>query len=351
MRLFTAESVVEITKERKPDFIQIEQVLSCKRPDRPTLFEFYANDRVEQEILTAAGVHSIDPLERKLLFFRYAGYDYANINASDFTFHSNIRAKGESASYNSQGVITDRRSFEIYQWPDPEKYPLTALERSKELLPDGMKLMVCGPNGLLENVIDLCGYETLCYMLYDDRGLVKDIFDAVGARLLVYYQMAADYEHVGILMDNDDWGFNTQTMLSTNDMQEFVFPWHRKIIEAAHVNNKKAVLHSCGQAASIYEYIISDLKLDGKHSFEDTIEPVETAYEHLKGRIAVLGGIDVDFMSRKLPGEIYARARKILNLTKQGGYALGTGNSIPEYVPDENYYALLHAALDYSSIY
>jgi uroporphyrinogen decarboxylase len=27
----------------------------------------------------------------------------------------------------------------------------------------------------------------------------------------------------------------------------------------------------------------------------------------------------------------------------RGGYALGTGNSVPTYIPDENYFALLAA--------
>jgi uroporphyrinogen decarboxylase len=29
-----------------------------------------------------------------------------------------------------------------------------------------------------------------------------------------------------------------------------------------------------------------------------------------------------------------------------GGYALGTGNSVPDYVPDEGYFAMTRAALE-----
>jgi uroporphyrinogen decarboxylase len=31
----------------------------------------------------------------------------------------------------------------------------------------------------------------------------------------------------------------------------------------------------------------------------------------------------------------------------RGGYALGTGNSVPEYIPQDNFIALLKAALNY----
>ena len=93
--------------------------------------------------------------------------------------------------------------------------------------------------------------------------------------------------------------------------------------------------------------IIDDLGFDGKHSFEDKICPVEQAYERWGSRIAILGGIDLDFMCRSDPAAITARSKAILERSAgRGSYALGTGNSVPEYVPDENYFAMVRAALE-----
>jgi uroporphyrinogen decarboxylase len=93
------------------------------------------------------------------------------------------------------------------------------------------------------------------------------------------------------------------------------------------------------------EAIIEDLKFDAKHSFEDVILPVEDAYRLLQGRIAVLGGLDVDFLVRSTPGEIEERSRCLLSLTKEtGGYALGSGNSIAHYIPEESFLAMRRAA-------
>jgi uroporphyrinogen decarboxylase len=39
----------------------------------------------------------------------------------------------------------------------------------------------------------------------------------------------------------------------------------------------------------------------------------------------------------------FSRAYKTKN---RGGYALGTGNSIPEYVPNEKYFAMISVALE-----
>ncbi len=67
--------------------------------------------------------------------------------------------------------------------------------------------------------------------------------------------------------------------------------------------------------------VIDNMKYDGKHSYEDTIQPVEDAYDQYHDRIAILGGIDVDFMCRSTPEAIYERARRMLEHDK--AYALG----------------------------
>ena len=83
---------------------------------------------------------------------------------------------------------------------------------------------------------------------------------------------------------------------------------------------------------------------DCRHSYEDNIVPVEEAYRRWGGRIAILGGIDVDFLSRRSEEEIRQRAQNLLDMcAEQGGYALGSGNSIPDYVPAAKYFAMTSA--------
>jgi uroporphyrinogen decarboxylase len=74
---------------------------------------------------------------------------------------------------------------------------------------------------------------------------------------------------------------------------------------------------------------------------------LEDAYETYGSRIAILGGIDVDFVIRAAPEDVYQRAKTMLERTDaRGGYALGTGNSVPEYVPDEAFFAMIKAATE-----
>ena len=88
------------------------------------------------------------------------------------------------------------------------------------------------------------------------------------------------------------------------------------------------------------------LGINAKHSNEDTIAPFDEWIARYGDRIGLLGGFDMDLLCRSTPDEIYEivleNGRRFRRTAR--GYALGSGNSIPEYVPLENYYAMLRAA-------
>jgi uroporphyrinogen decarboxylase len=164
--------------------------------------------------------------------------------------------------------------------------------------------------------------------------------------LVDYCKNVVQYDSVGVVTVNDDWGFNTQTMLSPEQMRQYVFPWTKKIVDAAHDANVPVILHSCGNLEMVFEDVLK-LGVDAKHSFEDKILPIEDAYEKWHDRIPLMGGFDMDYMCRSSEDEIRKRTAAMMERTKgRGGWAIGTGNSVPEYVPVENYLAMTRAALD-----
>lgn len=341
-------------KKREPNFENMKKVLAGKTPDRPVLFELFMNTAYYERLSGSKLPENADSMERILKTiegFHAAGYDYCTVYASQYSFIPPEYAENthkKTISLNDQVVFCDRESYDKYTWPNPCDFEDGRLDKVTPYLPEGMKLMCMGPGGVLENIISLLGYDNLCYLLFDDPDLVKEVSDHVGQRLLEYYLPAVQHENVGFICCNDDWGFNTQTMISPDDLRKYVFPWHKKIVELAHRYNKPCILHSCGNFSEIIEDVIEDMGFDARHSYEDKIMPVEEAYEKYNGRIAILGGIDMNYISRQTPENVYRRSRDMLERSAQrGGYALGTGNSVPEYVPYENYLAMLQAAYDF----
>ena len=335
---------------RTPDF---ENNLLCalhgEKPKRATIFELFLYPELYEK-LAGHGCEPGDPLSYKKMVvdaMAAGGYDYAPFMLPGFAFPTLARERASTHSLNGQAIITDWESFENYVWPDVNDFDLSILDELEAYMPAGMKLCLRGPCGVLENTIAILGYDNLCYLLYDDQELVQAVTDKVGSTLLKYYRSMAGHPAIGFLCSNDDWGFNTQTFLSTDAMRQYIFPWHKKIVETAHAAGKPCMLHSCGEFRAVIDDIVEDIGFDARHSYEDNIWPVEEAYEALHGRIAVMGGIDMNLMTIGTPEDIYNRARAMLERTaERGGYTLGTGNSIAPYIPVENYMALRQAALD-----
>ena len=339
-------------KRREPNFDNVMKVLRREEPPRPVLFELFMDHAIYEKINGRKPDGEDDLSWARFIVEAFArlGYDYATLHGSAFGFPIAHRDSKSSISLNDGAVISDEASFDAYAWPDPDKADYSRLGKVGPYMPDGMKLMVMGPGGVLENVTSLIGYDNMCFMLYEDPELLQRVFDAVGERLVRYYENVLQYDTVGLISSNDDWGFNTQTFLSPADMRKYVFPWHKKIVDTVHAAGRPIFLHSCGFMGEVIDDIVS-MGYDAKHSYEDTIMPIEKAYEAWHDRIALLGGIDVNFICTRPPEEIRARTRAMLERTRgRGGWAVGTGNSVPYYVPLEGYIAMVEEAIGYNPL-
>ena len=118
----------------------------------------------------------------------------------------------------------------------------------------------------------------------------------------------------------------------------------------AHKAGKLYMLHACGNLSLVMDSLIDYVRLDGKHSFEDEIEPVVEAKRKYGSQIALLGGIDVDFLCRADEERIRRRVRETLDICQPGGgYCLGSGNTVANYIPLDNYLVMLDEGRRYCS--
>ena len=78
------------------------------------------------------------------------------------------------------GLISSWQDFEKFPWPDLGNPSLDSVERTLRYLPDDMCLAGRGIN-FCESLSWLFGYESLCYALFDDRDLVRAVYDRIEA--------------------------------------------------------------------------------------------------------------------------------------------------------------------------
>jgi uroporphyrinogen decarboxylase len=241
----------------------------------------------------------------------------------------------------STGPIGSWADFEAYPWPEAERISYRAIEYLNGVVPEGMKISV-NLGGIFENASWLMGLEPFSYALADQPDLVEAICRRVGDLTVAAAAHAVTIDNVGMVFLGDDLGFASGTLVSPAVLREHVFPYHRRLAQVVHAAGRLLLLHSCGNLQRVMEDVI-EIGFDGKHSFEDKIMPVEEVSRRWGDRIAILGGVDLDLLGRGSPAEVRRRTREILDACAAAGtgYCLGTGNSVANYIPCENYLAML----------
>jgi uroporphyrinogen decarboxylase len=300
------------------------------------------------------------PEKRQIALQRFLGYDYvrAGLEGIEWRYNwntaadtaSNARAAGREYMDEHRGPIASWEEFERYPWPDYSKASTRALEWYEKNLPDDMCLVSGGNSHYAEMLSWLMGYETLCYALHDQRDLVRAIFEKVDELSRQELEIYLRFDRVRCIWGSDDMGFRSGLLMSPADTRELVLAGHRHMAALTHRAGRTYLLHSCGDLSAIREELIDDVKIDAKHSFEDTIESVIDAKKAYGDRLTLLGGIDLDFLCRSTEAEIRARVRRTLDACMPGGgYCLGTGNTVANYVPLDSYLAMMDEGRRYSA--
>jgi uroporphyrinogen decarboxylase len=353
-------SISPFSRTVTPDW---EAFLNCiarrGTPARVHNAELFLDDEVKQAVCDRfdllTGVRHDDPFfaqRREIAVQRFLGYDYVLCGLEGVELPITFlevedtaelkRARGRGFVDQHGGPIMNWQQFEAYPWPDVTKATTRALEWYAQNLPDDMCVIGGLTGHVFENLSWLMGYETLCLSLYEQRDLVE----AIGQRCLeIDTQVVArllEFDRVRVIWGSDDLGFRSGTLVSPRDMRALVLPGHKRLAQMTHAAGRLYFLHSCGKLNAIMEDLIDDVRIDAKHSFEDTILDVREAKSLYGGRLALLGGLDMDFLCRADREAIRQRVRDTLTLCQPGGgYCLGTGNTVANYVPLDNYLAML----------
>jgi uroporphyrinogen decarboxylase len=312
---------------------------------------------IEEPTLALSGeelpalTHSLDMYVR---FCCEMGYDYTFM-VTGFSLKRSFKVIGDTAGAQnwpdgsrywqdeSTGPIQNWVDFEAYPWPKIEELNHLALEYVSSVLPDGMKLAAFMFGGVFEMSSWMMGLQPFSYALFDQPDLVEAICTRVGELTAASAAQAAAIENVEMVYFSDDLGYYSSTLISPAALRKYIFPHYKKVSQAVRSAGKLLVYHSCGNMYNVMDEIIDEIGIDAKHSFEDKILPVEEAYRRWGDRIAILGGVDMDLLGRGTEEQVRNRVREILATcgVKGTGYCLGTGNTAANYIPRENYLAML----------
>lgn len=341
-----------------PDFTRLKKVLLRDgEPDRVPFYELFFDKPMKDTLLgkpclfpillPVGGMEAM--MDNEVELWYRLGFDYVE-TAPAFMLGGSFTAEKDTAELsggvrfwlNEQkgGGIRTRADFEKYVWLDPQTVDLEPMEQLSSKLRDGMALIPQLP-GITENATWTMGYESIAVNMLEDPELIELVFKKVGEAIYGMAQRLVTLPKVGAIAMGDDMGHKTSTLLNPKMLRQYAFPWHKKIVELCHKHGLPFILHSCGKVDALMDDFI-EMGIDAKHSFEDAVTPVTEAKRKWGRRIALLGGIDMDLLARGNVETVKERTKQVLEVCMAGGgYALGSGNTVANYLKPENYLAML----------
>lgn len=353
----------------KPDAAEFINILTGnKKSSRTPLVEYIVDDVVLKPIVThllgrswtdygADRAAQSAYLDNFIEFWYRMGYDIVRFEQS-FEFAERKLEIPDAAPGSDKmrgwvdehhGTIASWEDFERFRWPTIAEFDFFPFEYLDTHVPEGIGLVCSHGGGVFEHLTWIMSFEGFCSNLLNDPPLVEAVTDKLGDLMLAFYRNLLDLKNLVAVFPGDDMGYNVSTLISPDDLRTYILPWHKRFAAMTHQRGLPYFLHSCGNLEKIVEDLITDVKIDGKHSFENNIIPVQDFQARFGDRIAVLGGLDLNILGASTEDEVREQTRFLIETCgSRGRYAIGSGNSIPSYIPVSNYLAMVDEALEMS---
>ncbi len=263
----------------------------------------------------------------------------------------NLHEEGKSTrmwAEEGQGAIRDEASFDDFDWPDPDTaYSYDTVEQIGKLLPDGAKMIV-NVGYIFMAPWMLMGLENFCMALAAGDPLVAKVIDRVGRTQRRVAENLLQYDCVGAIRMPDDLGHTGGTMVAPKFLRQYIFPWHKQIGEMVHAKGLPYLYHSDGRLYDVIDDLI-ECGFDALHPCEPASMDIELLKSKYGDRLCLCGNINLDStLTLGTPEEVEEEVKlRIRTIAPGGGYCCGSSNSIPEYVPFDNYVAMIEAIQKY----
>ncbi|MBN1541835.1 nucleoside 2-deoxyribosyltransferase [candidate division KSB1 bacterium] len=336
------------TAPYQPDFDRLRRTLKRGQADRVPLMELGIHPRIMADFIG----RPIETLTDRIEFYRLAGYDYIKLspvidmNPGGFQSESKVQRAEDGDLDRStwgtegKGIITSDKEFDRFVWAKVEDEMFRDFDAAAALLPPGMQ--VVGQYGdIFTFTWEFMGFETFSFALVENPGLVQNIFERVGGIIVELFARMAQYDCVGALFYSDDIAYQSGLMISPQALRTYLFPYMRQIGRICRDRDIPFIYHSDGKMWDVMDELV-DIGIDALQPIEPQAWDIREVKDRYGDRFCLIGNIDVDLLARGKPEEVAAEVSRLLReVAPGGGYCVGSGNTVPDYVRFDNYRAML----------
>jgi uroporphyrinogen decarboxylase len=245
--------------------------------------------------------------------------------------------------------IETPKDLAAYRPPDPaQAHVIEKIRRLKQRYPHGEKAICCvGESGWAPAVFLRGGLENLLLDFAARPAFARDLLKIGTEYYCELYRLAAA-AGADLVLLGDDYSDKKGPMMSPRQFNELILPCDAAVVAAAKSADLYCIKHTDGDIRKIMDALVST-GLDCLGPLEPVpgmeLRPI---LERYPGRIAVMGNISVDLLSRGSVAEVVAEVRRTLTeVSAHGPHIMSSGNTIPSWVRPENYLALVNTTKQY----
>jgi uroporphyrinogen decarboxylase len=254
--------------------------------------------------------------------------------------------------YGSVGPLAHCETVEEiegFAWPNPDYLDFGPCLRDLRAAGDVYRLSgfwTC----FFHNIADLFGMEEYLVKMHTNPEVVHAVTDKVCG---FYHEanerfFAAAGDVVDAFFFGNDFGTQQSLICGPRQFEEFILPWFVRFTEQGRRHGRQVVLHSCGAIHPVIEQLIA-AGVDCLHPLQALAKDMdaETLARDFKGRIAFMGGIDMqNLLTSGTPDQVRAEVRRVKRVLGPNLIVSPSHEAILPNVPPRNIEALAQAATE-----
>ena len=367
----------------QPDFRgRLLKAVFCRgEPDRVPLVEAGIDQTVKERFLG----RPIQGMAGEATFWAAAGYDFIPLSAGlrtiiDAAIHQESSGRFEAAQTDAprvaaakrfavsrlspqhlttakeagglrtwapegKGFITSLDDLHAFPWPDPAELDDSTLRTIGDVLPQGMGAIPFA-GAIFSSVMLMLGVEASMIEMAHESRLFQSLIAQVAEFQLEEVRQLLTIPTTGGIWINDDLGHKTGLLVNPRLLRKYLFPHYRVIRELTAAKGLPLLLHSDGRITEILPDLV-DIGFNAIHPVDPNGMDIEETRRTVGPNVCLIGNLSLAHpLGLGTPQEVAAETEALIRkMAPGGGYCLSSGNSIPDYVPYENWLAMRDTAL------
>jgi len=326
--------------------------LARQEPDRVPVWELIVNDPT----LTAWGATSLTEFTEQEDLDGITIFEDAQVQVVDGGNGHGTRLVDDwgiiwgmaelGIPYPVTGPIESSADLRRYTPPDPEAdFRLATLRGAVARFKGERAIVFLTHDGFEFPHYLRGGMDRLMLDYMDDPGLAHDLAEMVTDYKIRLMQRAVE-AGADAVVSGDDYAGRMAPAMSPAHFREYVLPYLRRSVAAAHELGVPYIKHTDGMIWPLMEMMVEEAGVDAI----DPLEPIAgmdigEVKEKYGDRIAVIGNVDcTELLTAGSPAEVEEAVKEtIAKAAPGGGFILASSNSIHPAVRPENYRAMARA--------